>query len=125
MPDMVSVTTSGNSVSWDTHLIYFPVAIRSKIILFYIIEPKAGFIRLDRNDEEAEVSIYVDGKYRGRGLALTAINDAVGEAFNRWPIKKVVANVREENERSLRAFRRCGFFEDGLSPKGLIRMVSV
>jgi len=123
MPDMISVTTTRKAVSWEQHLIYFPAAVASDEVLFYIIEPNIGFIRFDKEDEYAIISIFVAEEYRGKGLALTAINMGVREVFEKWKIIKVVAVIREENERSIGAFRKCGFFMEGKhEPEGHVRM---
>jgi len=123
MPDMISVTTTQKAVSWEQHLIYYPVAIASDEVLYYIIEPNVGFIRFDRVDEEAVVSIYISEDHRGGGVAITAINMGVREVFEKWRIIKVVAVIREENERSIGAFRKCGFYPEGKhEPEGHIRM---
>jgi len=123
MPDMIAVTTTQEGVSWERHLIYFPAAIISDEVLYYIIEPNIGFIRFDKENDYAVISIYISEEHRGKGLAITAINMGLREVFAKWKIIKVVAVVREENERSQGAFRKCGFYlEEKHSPEGHVRM---
>jgi RimJ/RimL family protein N-acetyltransferase len=66
-----------------------------------------GTIRFVRHPHELEMGIVVDPEYRGRGYAAEMIKLGVKEAW-----APVVAYVREDNLKSLSAFKRAGFKED-------------
>ena len=64
----------------------------------------------------AEVSVYVHGKFRRRGVARTLL----GEAISRAPsleINAMVGLIFAHNEPSLRLFRRLGFEKWGMLPR--------
>ena len=79
-----------------------------------------GTVRIDRRgDREAEISITVDPGQRGRGYSRELIARGIEAAGD----VRVVARVKPENIRSLRAFRALGFDgpEDGHGE--LVRLV--
>jgi RimJ/RimL family protein N-acetyltransferase len=66
-----------------------------------------GIIRLVRHPHELEMGIVVAPEHRGKGYASLMIELGVKEAW-----APVVAYVREDNLKSLSAFKRAGFKED-------------
>lgn len=66
-----------------------------------------GTVRLVRHPHELEMGVVIAPEHRGRGLAAKMIKLGAQEAWI-----PVVAYVREDNERSLRAFRKAGFKQD-------------
>ena len=63
-----------------------------------------GQVRLDRLEDGELISISVAPDARGQGLAPLIIVAACGEANG-----TVIARIRPDNERSIRAFSRAGF----------------
>lgn len=63
----------------------------------------------------AEVSVYVDGEYRARGLGRTLLTDALRKA-PALGIRTLVGYVFAHNEPSLRLLRSLGFSEWGRLP---------
>jgi RimJ/RimL family protein N-acetyltransferase len=88
-------------------------------------EPAAQ-VRFDALDGGGhEISVTVAPRMRGRGVAATAIAEGVGWLRARDPAAVVVAHVRPENARSMRAFARAGFAESGeTDADGFARLVS-
>jgi RimJ/RimL family protein N-acetyltransferase len=77
-----------------------------------------GVVRLERRDDETELSITVAPDQRGRGYSHHLIARGVEAA---GPVR-VVARVKPRNERSLRAFRSSGF-ASGQEHDGLVWLV--
>src|SRR5262245_46881674 len=79
-----------------------------------------GTVRLDRRSEgEAEMSITVDPGERGRGYSHDLIARGIEAAGN----IRIVARVKPENVRSLRAFRALGFDGREDADGELVRLV--
>jgi RimJ/RimL family protein N-acetyltransferase len=77
-------------------------------------------VRIDRRTAgEAEISITVAPEQRGRGYARDLISGGIAAAGE----LRIVARIKPENARSLRAFRALGFVGDTANGDGLIRLV--
>lgn len=118
LPQAVELSTHRKTVTWPEHLAWYNAAIRGTDILLFIIEPNAGTVRVGKIGDEGFISITLLEEFQGKGLGVCAINSAVREAFNNWPIKRVVALIREGNERSVKAFKKVGFYEVGSRLEG-------
>jgi RimJ/RimL family protein N-acetyltransferase len=77
-----------------------------------------GVVRLERRDDETELSITVAPEQRGRGYS----HDLIARGVDAAGAVRVVARVKPRNERSLRAFRSSGF-AGGTERDGLVCLV--
>ena len=111
------ISTNQDVISWANHSNWFLEAIKQKDTLLFVID-NAGSVRVDRIEDYARISIYLLKEYQGKGLGVTAINQAVRVAFNKWHIKKVVAHIKTDNEPSIKAFTKAGFIEKPSSLDG-------
>ena len=64
----------------------------------------------------AEISIYIDEQFRGKGYGATMLNDAMGSCA-RLKIKTLLGYIFAHNMPSLKLFRKAGFEEWGHFPK--------
>jgi RimJ/RimL family protein N-acetyltransferase len=82
-----------------------------------------GQVRLERSDGEAEVHISLSGEARGGGLGSAALELAAEAARRQLGVDLLVARIRPDNERSIRAFRAAGFVETepGQDPLWMVR----
>ncbi|MEP7015445.1 MAG: N-acetyltransferase family protein [Verrucomicrobiota bacterium] len=71
----------------------------------------------------AELSVYVDGKFRRRGIATRLLEQAIAQASS-LGIRALVGLVFAHNEPSLRLFEQLGFARWGLLP-GIARIDGV
>ncbi|SHJ86299.1 Protein N-acetyltransferase, RimJ/RimL family [Hathewaya proteolytica DSM 3090] len=82
---------------------------------FYIItneDDSIGFIRLVPKGSDAEIVIAIgERELWGLGLGKAAILEGLKEAFFTWRVNSVIANIKFENIRSRRAFKKVGFKE--------------
>lgn len=67
----------------------------------------------------AHLGIRMDGARGGRGYATRATRLVVDWAFGELGLHRVEANVMPRNARSLRVLEKCGFANEGLSPRYL------
>jgi RimJ/RimL family protein N-acetyltransferase len=71
-----------------------------------------GHVRFDRvtsSPDTWEISLTIDPAVRGRGLATELLRAAGNAAVSRG-VRRFVARVRSNNERSLRAFKSAGYY---------------
>jgi RimJ/RimL family protein N-acetyltransferase len=71
------------------------------------------------NTRRADIGYFVLPSARRQGLAgemARAVKDTFSELAPQFGVKRVVADVREDNEHSLRVLRSAGFTERGLQP---------
>jgi ribosomal-protein-alanine N-acetyltransferase len=69
--------------------------------------------------QSASVGYWVDRSAAGRGVVPTALALIVDHCFTEVGLHRIEANVRPENEPSLRVMRKLGFREEGLHPRFL------
>jgi RimJ/RimL family protein N-acetyltransferase len=125
LPEVYELGTSKRKVTLAEHKRFFREVLKQEDSLLFIIEPHAGTVRLDRIDDFARISIYLLPDSRGKGLGLAAINAATREAFAKWPISKVIACVRADNDRSIQAFKRAGYTYKPSRLEGHVEMESL
>ncbi|MFN2540273.1 MAG: GNAT family N-acetyltransferase [Mycobacteriales bacterium] len=69
--------------------------------------------------QSASVGYWVDRAAAGRGVIPTALALVVDHCFGVVGLHRIEANIRPENEPSLRVMRKLGFREEGLHPRFL------
>ncbi len=109
--DILSLGTLKFPVSREEHDKWYDTLYKSPSKLGWIIGNDEGFIRLERHGDTATLSVYLLTEFRGRGKGVPAIKQACKEAFAKWPVDTIHAYIREDNERSIKAFTRAGFIE--------------
>lgn len=69
---------------------------------------------LDRHDRRARLAIGLyDAEQLGKGLGREAIRLVLSHAFEALGLNRVDLRVIAYNERAIRCYRACGFFEEG------------
>ncbi|HZP81036.1 MAG TPA: bifunctional GNAT family N-acetyltransferase/class I SAM-dependent methyltransferase [Chthonomonadaceae bacterium] len=113
LPEIVALGTTQRSVTWEEHRAWFARTLQGDCrLLFFILhdEQPIGQVRFDREDTDScQVSLYLLPEHTGHGWGVIALRQACAEAFRQWTVHKVIALIREENARSLSAFRKAGF----------------
>lgn len=103
--------TRANSIVTDAiielegHLMWLEKTLADKTVEFYIIQlngESIGDLRLNHGKKETEVSIRMDKRFRGKGLATHVIGLIE-------PGKVLVAKIRAHNLASMRVFYSNGF----------------
>jgi len=126
-PDVRAVSFDEEPVAWATHIAWYNQALADRR-LFVITFGGPGYdpigtLRLDRHGVLGYVSIILDEKVRGRGLATPAILMLDDEAqvlkherHSTFNCRALVALIKVPNSRSHGAFIRAGYraaFHDG------------
>lgn len=69
-----------------------------------------GFLKLVRKDKDAEMVIVIgEPKLWGQGIGKASIKKGLEIAFFQWRVPRVIAKIKANNLRSIRAFSNTGF----------------
>ncbi len=92
----------------NAHSVNFAIAADGKLI---------GFCGLNHRDpfaQTAELGITIGDKaYWGRGYGREAVGLLVDYGFTKLNLRRIYLRVQARNERAIRAYRACGFIEEG------------
>ncbi len=114
---------NSESITWDAHRTWFEEKLQDPNCLILICTSDDGkpfgVVRFDLMGDEAIMSINLDSRFRGRGLASLIIVRTVDMLFEKSCVSKVNAFIKRQNRRSVRAFERSGFLRmDSKNIKG-------
>lgn len=114
-PHAVAASLNRSEVGWEEHRRWYENVLDDPtrhLLILQSADEALGMVRLDHTgDSEAEVSVNIAPAYRGQGLGILALKLALVWARDNGSIKTVIARVRTDNHRSLRAFAAAGFEE--------------
>lgn len=111
-PTAFTVSVTARPVAWTEHVAWFGRLADAKRHLLLMVEDGGetiGWVRFDRQDEQAAVSIMLQPDRTGRGLGTAVLRAGTDAAFARWPIGRIVALILKSNRPSLSAFAKAGF----------------
>ena len=106
-------------ITWESHKKWFEQKIQSKdveiFILFNVLKEPVGQIRLDidREKNEAVISISIDSYHRQRGYASKGLKKVSEHVLQQEKLSKVVAYIKKDNMSSYKSFKKSGFSEVG------------
>jgi RimJ/RimL family protein N-acetyltransferase len=101
-------------IAWDEHVAWFTARIADTASPYFVVlaedDSAVALARFDRRDaNEALISFVLAPGWRGRGLAAPAIRLATREASAEGRFTRVWAEIKLDNERSLKAFAHAGY----------------
>jgi len=114
-PVTVRYSRTGRGAEEDEHTAWLAEKLsdaRTSIWMALVNGRPVGQVRIDRMGDEAEVHLTVDPASRGRGLG-TEILRATLASIDDERLPALLAEIREDNVASMRAFNRVGFREVG------------
>lgn len=123
-PEVVALTFSRASVSWDEHVHWYERMCKAEQLILAQVDGKLmGQVRYQRTDEgHLEISILIAKEMRGKGWGKIILKEAVTafqEKKKNLRGRSFYARIHRDNRASLALFRGCGFVELGekeLSP---------
>ena len=90
---------SAENVTW------YHIKVRCKYI-------GAMWLERSKKDDFAVLGIFIaDKKYRNKGIGKRAIEQIIINDLQYFGTKKILLNVRENNERAIRCYKKVGFIE--------------
>lgn len=106
-------------IPYSTHKAWLNRALRDPTKSIFIVMAEEGtpigYVRFHMLDSEAEVSISLDRDWRGKGYGSAAIRLASDQIIASSPVKTIIAYVKENNYRSLKAFWKARFVTKDLT----------
>jgi RimJ/RimL family protein N-acetyltransferase len=116
-----AVSFSPEAISYEHHVSWFESKLHDPSCYFYIAEDTnhepVGQVRYELEGTEAEISISLDRKSRGKGHGSSLIRLASQEFFEVSDVKVIHAYIKEGNEAATRAFKKAGFISIGITRK--------
>jgi len=102
-------------IDYDAHKKWFKMRFNDKKVRMYIAEiegaQKIGQIRFDKDmDTRWHININLNPQFFGKGLGADVIQLATNYFLNEeGNASEVMAKIKDENQASLKAFRKAGF----------------
>lgn len=104
---------SSGPVQWDEHEKWFKKKCDdpdTKAYMVYSTENNIGTIRFENGDNGIKVSVMLNHAYTGKGLGPKVIRLGLEKYISESrPGKPIIAEIKEDNIASIKAFRRAGF----------------
>ena len=107
---------SKNPILWGDHLAWLTARLNDKYTMLYVItdgERDYGDIRFDVFEDEIEVSIRIDKRFRYQGVGRTILR-IVGDEVQKQSKKKLTAKIVQGNAPSRTIFVKNEFSIDGI-----------
>ena len=100
----------GKKFTMEEHTKWFSKQLHSKNIIriIYIRNKPIGIIRLEKKTSDYLISYMIAPKYRGRGIAYTAIKKLLSNVRKKG-VNKIIGLVNKNNTHSLKIFSKLRF----------------
>lgn len=106
---------NSEEIKLNEHTKWFQKKLNSEDSIFFTVKNPdkfIGYIRFDRNTEvknESIITIHLNQEFRGKSLGCKLIKISSEKIFSEYPIKKIIAFVKETNNSSLKSFEKAGY----------------
>lgn len=110
--ELVLLSYLKKKVDFDEHHQWFINRVGSnscKLLIVCIEEIDIGLVRVDLNDDECEISIYLIPSYEGKGYGSKALALALDRCSTLCSCYKAI--VQKKNVSSINLFKKLGFIE--------------
>lgn len=102
-----------DKILWKNHQNWFKNKISDSNCIFYVIKDQdnnlISQVRFDKQGDEADISISISPKFRGKGLGSKILKVTSEKVINENSLKKINAYVKIENAVSKIAFEKAGY----------------
>jgi UDP-2,4-diacetamido-2,4,6-trideoxy-beta-L-altropyranose hydrolase len=116
------VSFSSEPIPWSEHEAWFADRLTDSSFLGWIASNRkgetVGFVRFERNEDDAIISVLIDAAHRGVGYGERLITLGAQRCFAQWSVASVVAFIKLGNGASLKVFTNAGFRTAGDSTVG-------
>jgi UDP-2,4-diacetamido-2,4,6-trideoxy-beta-L-altropyranose hydrolase len=125
-PEARAASFSSEPIAWNTHVAWFDRKLKHEGCLILVAENEEetpiGQVRFDHRPEgECDIAVSLAKAWRGRGLAVSLISQAVCSMLSSHRSTRVHAFVKADNVASLKTFEKSGFVRVGMTEtRGLL-----
>jgi RimJ/RimL family protein N-acetyltransferase len=116
-------------IAWEEHVRWLDAKLANPRARVMIATDESGeevgVVRLDASGDAAEISVSIDHRHRGHGIGTAVIRAGAALAMTELGARRVIARIRPENARSLRAFAGAGFARSGEPRNDVVELVFV
>ena len=111
---IVARSSSRRRITAEEHARWFERVLTQREPLVFVVEHRSeavGLVRFDRlaAAESAVISVFLLEGHTGQGIGVEAIRLGCEMARETWPVRRIVACVRQENRPASAAFQKAGF----------------
>lgn len=103
-------------IEYSNHVAWYNRILTDENVLFFLLFEDNDFIgqiRFSRETKESDsciISLSITKQFRGKGIGSAFLQKGIGEMNKTWPdIKKIIAEVKDENKASNALFIKEGF----------------
>ena len=107
---------STERIEYADHVQWYKKVLNDGDVLFFLVFDGTDFVgqirfkRKSGQDEECVISLSISSPFRGKGIAKCFLGLGIQELKKSWhKIKEVIAEVKEENNASVKVFESAGF----------------
>ena len=118
--DVRAQSLTSDAIDWDSHMAWFTDMMDSPFSHLYVLEANGlpvAQARFEQRNETLLLAYSVDDLFRGRGLGVELVRQAIASLPHNTP-RKIEATVKASNHASLTTLARAGFVTD--NPKGIL-----
>jgi RimJ/RimL family protein N-acetyltransferase len=112
-PGIREVSRNKSVIDWNNHQSWLASVLADPnrmLLIGYLSESRVGVVRFDKQNDEVEISIYVDPEKTSSGLGQNLLLSAEHWLRANHPdIRRICANVLGTNEQSQRLFSGAGY----------------
>lgn len=111
-PLTMKMSFSDGEIKLKEHTDWLDSMLQNDDVLLFITEiddTKAAMTRFDRNKNSLEVSININPKFRGNGLASPILDQSIKTMQQYWGTQTLSAKIKNENYASIKLFQKLGF----------------
>jgi RimJ/RimL family protein N-acetyltransferase len=114
-PGVYAYFFNPETVDWETHRRWFSRSLENpqrRLLIVENLRNALGVLRLDLNEDQAEVSVSLHPACQGQGFGTRALSLGTRWVRRHLPgVRRLIARIRSDNLASERAFERAGFHE--------------
>jgi RimJ/RimL family protein N-acetyltransferase len=102
-------------INYSQHINWFTDKLNSSDCFLYLFlnenEIPVGQVRIDKSNSEIIIGVSIDKNHRGKNLGVEMIEQACNDYFKQFPNTEILAYIKQENEPSIKLFKKAGFIE--------------
>lgn len=115
-----AMSFQSKAISYDEHKAWFARQMEQNLPFYIALcdDKPCGYVRLDRRDEKANISLALDVNFRTKGLAADIIRKSTHKFLREYDVQKIIAHVKNDNKASKSVFKKAFYIESKIKIQG-------